>query len=500
MRSIEKRTKESCVVLLLLFSASLFACERETLTTCDGDPPDIERPGFWRRESHCRGVEPDYDGVFDDTKVHRFDIKISASDYLTMETDLENIAWNSILPSDLDDLQAPITVPAEISYGGDTWVKVGMRWKGHSSLVGAVKAGVKKLSFILTFDAFEEQYPDLLNQRFFGFKKLIFANGYTDQSFIREKVASEVFRAAGLKVVRNAFAVVYLDFGEGPVYMGVYTFMEDASDQMLEEQFGYYNGIVGNLYKPHGEAARWRDPGEEVSGANEDWWREDIEAHFEKCTNEDDGDWSDVMKAVGRLYKDRNVPAQWRASLEEVFDVESFVSTLAVGQAMMNWDSYGCMHHNYYLYANPLDRGRIYWLPWDLGETMSNRQDSTCYDLDGVMLDEIVYPAADTEIDTYWPLIQYILSDSVYRQAYQQKLKGVMAGPFAEKKVYASMDRYHNLIAPYVVGPKAVEQAPYTTCDPFDCSGFTTSLEGSDTALKPHVAARHAAVAAVLGE
>jgi hypothetical protein len=232
----------------------------------------------------------------------------------------------------------------------------------------------------------------------------------------------------------------------------------------------------------------------------EDWWREDIEKHFEKCTNEDLADWSDIQRVIRKLHKDRNVPEQWRAELEEVFDVESFVTYLAVSQAMMNWDSYGCMHHNYYIYANPLDHGRFYWIPWDLGETMSNRQSTLCYDLDTVMLDEIVYPSSDSEIDTYWPLIQYILSDSVYRNAYKKKLKAVVNGPFAINKVTALMDKYHNLISPYIVGPKAVETAPYTTCEPVDCSGFVDSLDNEETGLKTHVQARHAAVQAALAE
>jgi hypothetical protein len=128
---------------------------------------------------------------------------------------------------------------------------------------------------------------------------------------------------------------------------------------------------------------------------------------------------------------------------------------------------------------------------------MSNRQDETCPDLDGVMLDEIVYGAE--EIDTDWPLIKYILSDTAYRAGYRKELRAVLNGPFAATAVIQQMEKYHNLIAPYIVGPKAVEAYPYTTCDPHDCSAFTTSLTEGEDALKTHVEERHAAVKASLG-
>ncbi len=482
------------IVTAMILTATVCACQKDEKVSCSGDLTNIVRPGFWTNETHCRGVEPAYDLVFDDTFVHRFDITISPENYKMMEDDLNRIVWESILPSDLDELESPAWVPINVKYDGDTWTKVGMRWKGHSSLVGAWKSPIKKLSFNLNFDYFEESYPELMNQRFYGFKSLIFANGYTDQSFIREKLASEIFREAGIPVTRNAFTQVYVDFGEGPVYMGLYTFMEDPADKMMEAQFGYYEGHKGNLYKPYGNAARWRNPDEEVITDDHDWWEKDIIKYFSKSTNEDLQDWSDIMRVIRKLHKNRHIPSQWRADLETVFDVQSFIKTLAISQTITYWDSYGCMHHNYYVYANLLDQGRMVWLPWDLGETMSYRQIESCPDLKGVMFDEIVYPNEEAGIDTYWPLIQYVLGDPVYRQNYKNELKRTINGPFAKNRIFPLMEKYHNLIAPYIVGPKAQEAWPYTTCHPHDCSAFVNSLTEGEGALKPHVDARHEAV------
>lgn len=530
----EKNCAKSVLALAGLFALlAPCACEWDDRPSCDGDPVEITRPGFWKVDSHCRGVPPDYGAAFDDSRVHRFDIAMSAGQYDLMDSDLGSLTNLEDKPPDLDDLRDPIWVPVDVRYDGELWTGVGMRWKGHSSLIGAYANGVRKLSFLLTFDYFEEAYPEITDQRFYGFRKLIFANGYTDESFIREKVASEIFRAAGAPTYRMAFTEVYLDRGDGPEYLGLYTVMEDPSDRMPEEQFGYYYDAdgedrVGNMYKPHGGAARWRDPEEPASTeivvdvdaegdagvtgtgtvevpANEDWWREDVEAHFEKCTNEDTSDWSDVVRVIGKLHRkccafdgdvpDETTPGQWRAGLEEAFDVSSFLTTLAVGAAITNWDSYGCMHHNYYLYANPLDHGRIVWLPWDMGETMTDRQDETCPDLDGVMFDEIVNPVEGSGIDAYWPLIRLLLSDDAYRQEYRDALRRVLDGPLDAARVSSLIDGYHAQVAPYVVGPAAVEDFPFTTCEPpNDCSDFGPSAD----ALKAHLEARRAAVEAAL--
>ena len=471
-------------------------CARDDAVSCDGDPPEITRPDFWTRASHCRGVPPDYGELFDDGVVHEIRITISAADHAAMEDDLSDVCGPDQVTPDLDALPAPIWVPATVTYGGKQWTQVGMRWKGHASLKGAYSSGIKKLSFMLAFDHFEDLYPDLQNQRFYGFKGLTFSNAYNDPSLIREKVAAEVFRAAGVKVARSAFAPVTLDWGAGPVYLGLYTMIEDPADAMLEEQFGWHENGKGNLYKPWSDAARWLPPPTpDTPDGGPDEWAEEIAEHFEKATNDDVADWSDIERVIEKLHGDRNVPALWRADLETVLDVRSFLRTLAVNQAIVNWDSYGCMHHNYYVYSNPRDFGRFVWFPWDMNEAMLYREKEGCPAPGSVMLEEIM---AEEEDETGWPLIRFILDDPVYRAAYIEDLRAVLDGPFAAESVIAMMRRYHDLVAPWVVGPNGTEVPPYKANGVED--GFAGSLTAGDDALEPLVYARHAAVEAALGE
>jgi spore coat protein CotH len=472
----------------LLSALATWACAGDSgpvsSIACPEDPASLVRPADWSVASHCPGVSPDYAAIFDADVVHAFDIVVTREDHAATLEDLdEKYSGGSPLP-DLDTLAKPIWVPATVSYGGRTWTEVGMRYKGHSSLKAAWQSGVRKLAFVLNFDHYEAAHPSLRNQRFFGFEKLSFSNGFNDPSLIRDRIAGEIFRAGGVPTARGAFARVTLDWGDGPTYLGLYTVIEDPCDQMLATQIG--NGL-GELYKPWGDAARWLDPS--TVGA------EELGAYFERCDDDDTSVPVEVVAALTALHASRDAPETWRAGLEAVFDVPAFIRTLALNQVMVNWDSYGCMHHNYFVYANPTNGGRLLWFPWDLNEAMLEREQAGCLPPGSVWLDEIV--TAANGIDAEWPLIRFILADSEYREAYRAELVAALEGAFAAEPLIARLRAAHDLVAPFVVGPEAVESFPYTTGS---AEAFAASLTTGAGALEPHVHARHAAVAAALEE
>ncbi len=453
---------------------------------CDGDPSTLVRPAGWTKASHCPGEDAAYGEVFDAKVLHRIDIAVSQADYQATLDDLDENYSGGGVTGDLDALPNPIYVPVTLSYGGKTWTHVGMRWKGHASLKGAWQRGVRKLSFTLDFDRYEDDHPELTNQRFHGFGKLSFSNGYNDPSMIRDKTAAAVFRAAGVPAARSAFAPVYLDTGNGPKYLGMYTMIEDPADRMLEDQLG---DDSGDLYKPWGEAARWLSLSEIP--------QTDVETYFEKETNSSGKDWSDVLSALAALHSDRTDPAAWRSKLEEVFDTPAFLKALAVNQVIANWDSYGCMHHNYFVYANPKNGGKLLWFPWDLNESMKSTEQDKCPPPGSVMLDEIVQGAPEGEYDVGWPLIRYLLADAQYRAQYATLLQQVIDGAFAADPLIAQMREDHELIAPYVVGPVETETYPFTNLTSLE--EFNESVDGTGVdALAAHVKARHEAVKAAL--
>lgn len=335
----------------------------------------------------------------------------------------------------------PEYVPVTVRYDDGTWTQVGMRFKGNSSLAAAWGQGIRKLGFRLHFDRYEAEQPAVADQRFHGFRELTFSSGWNDPSLIRDALSSEVMQSLGLASARTAFYQVYVDAGEGPRYWGLYTMVEDPSDAMLAAQFGDGSG---NLYKPEGAGATLS------SFVQED---------FEKKTNETQGDYGDVMAAIEALNAPRDDQAAWRARLESVFDVPTFLQVLAVSRAIGHWDSYGIMPHNYYLYADPARGGRLVWISWDHNLTWApmRPQGMPGFGIGlSVMMDEVT---------SSWPLIRLLLDDPVYRATYVTALqRSLDEGLYPKAAFDARARQLHAMVAPYVIGGQGAEpeQAPYT--------------------------------------
>ena len=262
-------------------------------------------------------ADPDFDEVFDNTTVKRIDIVISSERWSTMISNLNSLygrvsgpGGNSFTDED------PVFVPADVYYNDKQWYRVGVRFKGNSSLQSAYQSGIMKLSFKLDFDEFEDDYPQIDDQRFYGFKKLSLKNNFDDESFLREKIGAEVFANAGLVSSHTAFYMLYVDNGSGPQYFGLYTLVEEVDDTVIETQF---SSDDANLYKPEDAGASF------VDGTFN-------EADFEKKTNEDEADWTDIKALFTALHDGSRTsdPASWRAGLDEVFDTDVFMNYLAV--------------------------------------------------------------------------------------------------------------------------------------------------------------------------
>ncbi len=117
----------------------------------------------WTEATHSKGADPDYDEVFNDDEVKRLDFVISAERWQGMLHDMENnfgsFGSGRGGPGLVETDDNPIFVPGDVYYNGKQWYKVGLRFKGNSSLQSSWQNGILKLSFKMHFDEFEEEYP-----------------------------------------------------------------------------------------------------------------------------------------------------------------------------------------------------------------------------------------------------------------------------------------------------------------------------------------------------
>ncbi len=327
---------------------------------------------------------------------------------------------------DADD-QNPVWVEAEFSFDEESWEHIGIRFKGNSSLRSTWSSGSLKLPFKLDFDQYEDEYSETEDQRFYGFKQLSFASNYRDDSLLREKIAADLFREAGMPSAQTAYYAVNIDYGEGPIYFGLYTAAEVVDDTLIETQF---SDDSGNVYKPEGSGATF------AAGSFS-------EASFDKETNNDEGDYSDILALFDILHDQTRFsdPESWRENLEAVFDVDTFLNWLAVNTVIQNWDTYGVMQHNYYLYNDP-DTSLLVWIPWDNNESLKSS---------GQMRDRSALELDLSGVGNNWPLVSYLRDDPIYYQTYQSYMDKFLADGFVMEEMAETYQYYHSLISPYVM-------------------------------------------------
>ena len=510
--------------------------------------------------SHSSSADPNFSVVFPDDRVNMMTITIAPENWQKMLDNMTELYGEfggsttrgmPAAPGARDNAQPggapgmggtsdinPVYVPADVSFEDQIWTDVGIRFKGQMSLGSTWKEGSYKISFKLNFDKFEDENPAIKNQRFYGFDELNLQSGYTDDSLMRDMIVPSIFRDSGVPAPHTAFYRVYLDYGEGPIYFGLYTMIESVEDTVIKTQF---EDDSGNVYKPEGTGATF------ARGTF------DTASFVKKTNKKGGGDWTDVETLYTVLNSETRTtdPEAWRSELETVLDVDEFLRWLATNTVIQNWDTYGGNSRNFYLYTDPTD-GRIVWIPWDnnfaLNGSMGagNRGDlpaDGAPQMNGLPTDPArefgrpmpeggdalqmngswvgparefdrpnpaggdepgnrigMNPAAGfgggmgrtTSLDLgdvgeNWPLIRYLADDPVYYAQYQEYLEMVVTTSFEPTKMEEVYRYYHALIEPYVTGPDG-EQAGYTHLK--SAEAFDISLD----ALIEHAYDRHDAV------
>lgn len=503
------------VAAYLQLNPALVASNENATTTTETNITDTTPTG-WDEASHSNSADPNYEVVFPDDKVNQLTITISPENWAAMQADMtelygeagsgdergsgfggapnpqggqlpegeppaEGFPQGGAFPGGgvggLESDVNPIWVTSTIEFEGQTWSNVGIRYKGNSSLRSSWNSGSLNLPFKLDFDQFEDTYPEINNQRFYGFKQLSLNNNFGDSSYMREIVAYDLLEEAGLVSANTALYEIILDYGEGPVNLGLYTVVELVDDTVVKRYFG---DDKGNIYKPSGEAATLAEG-----------TYEQIPDSFDKENNDTEADWSDIEALYTLLHSDLRTtdPAAWRAELESRFNVDSYLKWLALSAIIEHWDTYGGMAHNYYLYHNP-ESNQLEWISWDHnlilgamgggggeGGFPGGEQGQPPAEFpegmptpEGGMPEGMRQPPngmqgggrggfgggggrntslGKEEVTEQWPLIRYLLDDPTYQAAYIGYLAELNGTVFNADELAAKYQTLATLIAPY---------------------------------------------------
>lgn len=420
----------------------------------------------WTDATHTKITPPGYTTVFPQDSVNRIEITITAAQWTSVRNDMRGIwgvDFGQPRPGGNFPNEDPDYIAVPVRFNGKLWKKVGWRLKGNSTLHTAWTTGNYKLPFRLKTNEFEDLMPAVKGQRIYGFKELSFSPGRSDNALIREKVTADIFRMGGIPSARTAMYRVYVDFGAGMRYVGVYTVVEVIDDTMVKDQFG---SDAGNLYKP------------------ESALRTFVEAEFEKKNNKT-STFADVQGLVTALNNPLRTTdaAAWRTALEATLNVDHFLKWLAINNAIVNWDSYGTMAQNYYLYNHPTNK--LTWIPWDHNEAMIG---SPSVVSSGGGPGNRGLSLTMNEVTSQWPLIRNLISDPVYSARYREHLRTFNSTVFSQAAMDALFTKYHSMIAPFAIGANGEQPGATYLVNP---NAFINGLQE----LKTHIANRKSVIA-----
>jgi hypothetical protein len=269
--------------------------------------------------------------LYDPERLPEFHIELSEEAVATLS-----------LVSGSDDPRQDTYVKANFRYGEETLGDIGLRIKGEGSFQQLDAKPAWKLKF-------DEFVPD---QSFRGLKRMTLNNLFEDPSFIAERLAYDVYRAASVPAPRCNNALVYVN-GE---FYGVYANVEAEDKPFLRR---WFDDDGGNLYE-EGQS-------DFVPGA---------EATFDLETNEARNDRTDLVGLIEAI--DSATAATFLDDVGAHLDIENYLKFTAIEAAVNQWDMYSYTVfwvNNLRLYRDPT-AGKFHFIPWGHDLSMKPYRDS----------------------------------------------------------------------------------------------------------------------------
>lgn len=279
---------------------------------------------------------------------------------------------------------------ANITIGDTKLENIGIRTKGFSSLQFVASSDSDRYSFRIKFD----KYVD--GQDLNGLNEFVLNNNFQDPSYMREYLSYKALETLGVDVPKTAYSNVYIN-GE---LFGFYLAVEAIDDSFIERIADSDSKNV-KLYKAEWDYATLVD--------------EDSLSNFELKSGEDDS-----MSGLKKLVSDLNsITDGQKGDIESVFDVDTFLKSIAVNTVVGNYDSYsGSKAHNYFLLE---EDGVFQYIQWDYNMAFGGFMEDGGASV-SVSIDEPIYGVDASKR----PLITKLLSVDEYKDKYYGYLKDLV--------------------------------------------------------------------------
>jgi spore coat protein CotH len=210
-------------------------------------------------------------------------------------------------------------VKAIVREGGNIYTNVEIHLKGSA---GSFRSINDDPGLTLSF---EKEAP---GQTFHGYHKISLNNSVQDRSFLTEKICRELFEASGVPAPHAGFATVELNGRD----LGLRVMVEGYGKHFLKR---YFKNTKGNLY----------DGG----------FVEDITSNLKVNSGDNPQDDSGLQALIAACRSPRDAngeldPSNRFARLDQVLDMDRFMSYVAMDVMQCDWDGYAMNHNNWRLF------------------------------------------------------------------------------------------------------------------------------------------------------
>ena len=282
--------------------------------------------------------------------------------------------------------------PGTVTIDGEAHTEVGVRKKGFVGSQSDTKPSLK-----LRFD----KYVD--GQTLGGIiERMTLNNSIQDPSMLNTCLSYRVFAATGSPSPRCNFATISVN-GKN---LGLYVHVEEIKPPFLARHFASPDG---NLYE----------------GTVSDF-TPDFRGTFEKKTNEDAADWSDIDAVVAALQDPSDAGL---VALAKALDLDRFLSFWATEVLVGHWDGYAGDRNNYHFYREP--DGPFVFIPWGVDDTFHLKDDPNPFD-------DISNPPPSVLALTAIPNRLY--NNPGWREKYVARLKDILDTAWDEDELLAIVD------------------------------------------------------------
>ena len=354
----------------------------------------------------------DLDYLFDIESVPHIKLTLTASDWNTYLANFDQWPDNSLY------------VPAafEFTKNGTTYTRdsVGLRPRGNttrrrpessSGVMHSDGAPFHRAHFGIRFTKYET------GERFFGCDRLILKWNGTDPAYVREAFCYDLFHRFNVwSAPRASFCrlTIYIQGDNKPVYMGVYTMIQNPRKGWLDAHFhdGHIPDKDGNLWKA-GYGADLSSANRNMMGLQDDYGKR---YPYNLKNNHDylaaaQTELCDFINGMTPLKSGSQELQTW---LENHMDVDLFLRAYAVNVMVGMWDDYWKNKNNFYFYFD--SQHRFYFIPFDYDNTLGTAQDA--------------YGNPGTDNLLYWGslggdriLMRKVMSISAFQEKYKTYLK-----------------------------------------------------------------------------